>query len=215
MKPRYFICLVLLNFLIVTSSLAGKSGVIVRISDFQRDNLQRLRSIKEITESPQITLDLSISNITYLSSSPSQIEGYQINIRILNVSARNYPPESYQISNIKYSPIGRISSFEYFGKTPMKCVATGTHHLVAPISKKNSDSPPMLALSTPAKGAMNTLFGMDFQNVTVKTDTIKRKFALEIQNEVYALGKDIYFSHNGEFKITLPFNCTPSQNQPM
>ena len=210
MRHKLPLLAAIISLLTLSPLFAEKTGVIIRISDFQRDSLQRLQAIKEATESPRISLDINISNISYSKTAPSQIEGYQMNIRVLNVSARNYPPESYQISNIKYSAIGRVSSFEYVGKgVPQLCVAAGTHHMTAPVSRKNNAPPPMLPLSSQARVAMGALFGRDFQNVTVKTDPIKQKIAFEIQNEVLSLGRDVYFSENGDQRIMMPFRCSP------
>lgn len=216
MRQKLSLFSALICCLTASPLFAEKSGVVIRISDFQRDSLQRLTAIKEATESPRITLDISIFNISYSKTSPSQVEGYRMNIRVLNISPKNYPPEGYQISNIKYSPIGRVASFEYFGKNmPQACVAAGTHHMTAPISRKNNTPPPMLPLSSQTRLAMGTLFGRDFQNVTVKTDSIKQRLAIEVQNEVFALGRDVYFFENGDQRITLPFRCTPKNPPPM
>jgi hypothetical protein len=188
---------------------AEKSAVSIRISDFHRDSLQRLTAIKEVTESPKVTLDINISNISYLTENPGAVNGYQVNLRILNVSPKNYPPASYQISNIKYTQIGRVYSFDYVGQgQPQQCVKSSTHHMAAPISKKTNTPPPMLAISAESRKAMSALFGKDFQNVMVKTDPIKMKYAADAQNEVFSLGRDIYFSENGSSRITIPFDCS-------
>lgn len=195
-------------------ALADADSVKVKVFGFEQDKLKRLSAIREVSESPNRTFDIRLSEITYFKSSPSLVEGYQITIRVLNASPRDYPPENYFITGLKYSPIGRVSSFEFQSKgMPQLCEANGTHHMVAPISKSNNSPPPMLALSSPAKDGMALLFGRAYQNVTVKTDDVKQRFALEIQNEVFALGRDIYFSQHGARPIPIPFSCGTKQTQ--
>lgn len=195
-------------------ALADVDSVKVKVFGFEQDKLKRLSAIREVSESPNRTFDIRLSEITYFKSSPSLVEGYQITIRVLNASPKEYPPENYFITGLKYSPIGRVSTFEFNSKgLPQLCVANGTHHMVAPISKSNNSPPPMLALSAPAKEGMALLFGRAYQNVMVKTDDTKQRFASEIQNEVFALGRDIYFSQHGTKPVTIPFSCSTKQTQ--
>ncbi|HLB58607.1 MAG TPA: DUF4157 domain-containing protein [Bdellovibrionota bacterium] len=190
------------------SAYANTDGVIVRVSEIEKDNLNRLKAIQETSESSSRRLEISINNISY--DKQHRVKGYHMTARVLHLPLKDYPSESYEIYEIAYSPIKRIASFRY--ATPSSnffCTANGTHHLVDPIPMKRgvNYTPPMLALSSQGKVGMEQLFGKDYQRVRVRSNQIKEKSADSMQAEALSIGRDLYFSQHGANPVQIPFEC--------